>query len=1323
MPAGGAPVIPPQATGLQAQHSGPIRVPPLTNDRITEYMRLFERAGSQNGLLSGMDFRRVIRLCTNSSAGDIARTSFELSGLPSEVLAAIWNLVDTEQRGSLNVTEFIIAMHLLASYKAKTLTALPPTIPPGLYEAASRRPGAVPANLRSPTTRPGDLGPIPRQTSGSSAPRGIPARQFTGPGSADWLIGPREKVSYDELFDKVDTLRQGYVSGEQAVLFFSDSGLPSEVLAAIWDLANIRRLDQLNRDEFAVAMYLIRNQRGKSQPDLPSELPPNLIPPSLRSNIQPQSTGLQFPGPPTGPPVPAPLKSNADDLFGLDALTSSPPAAPQVQKDLTGGSGPLSRSTDLDPFGSSSSPSSQQKFSARGPPTSFFKPFNPQSSFGHALASQDTGASTASGRSAAKQPSAADDLLGDNDPQESKKLTQDSGDLANMSNQMGMLRTQMQAVQTKKSVAENELASNSTQKRDMELRLQQFRNQYEQEVSALKGLEDRLAKERGEVAQLSQQISLVQSSFQDVQSRHREAATTLESTKRENAALKDRLRQMNEYIQQSQPEIERMQSELRREKGLVAIQKKQAEKLDEDKAHIDKSKSELEQFRRQESARPSSSSRDLPTSSAASTGSSTNPFMKRTPQASIDNTISPSGFSRTLSNESNKFENIFGTTFATSPATVAPNTSFRDAFAHPGSSVKSSEPDMPTPSTSPPQSSYQDSPHQVPIQSVSRQITSNDLPLSDKSRDNDSLATSVRVETPGSRYDFSTPTNVASSPHEPTIQRTESSRSGPQSTGAAMFNRDVSTSSPVTSLKSEASRATSRPNDHSEGFFSATQPKQSQPFSPRGTALEPAHTGASTASDREIRPEAPAPPPPRNDSFPAPPGQGPSNGRGDFDSAFVSLAKSDPRVENTLKSPQDPIAKFDNKFPPIENEFPAEFAAVKPKPKDEFPPIAINDEDSGSDTDTQGFDDDFTKASPQQKFGQKSQTQDRDFGQASQEFSNIFHGAPPAAPDAPPGAFDEDDFSDAFAPPPPQQKSEAAKQQSDKTFGAPSSGSAGHALFGGPSAAKSPANPTSTFSTSPPETSRSDTYQSAVSHQSDTDNDFSPIDAAVSQGSTSKPSAFDDFDTGFDDLTDAKEDDRENDDLFFGSNHTDEHDFLPSFDSPTASGSMPKPNQSLDRSAASSGKLGFGSDLSFGDFDVAFPSSKGPTSAPPPTDFVSSKSGNSGAPNSWDAMMKGVELDSSASAATPAAPEAPRSVPTDKIPKPSNSYDDHGPSFPEAPEPPKLGRAISQGTEHDDPILKKLTGMGYPRPLALAALEKFDYDIGKVRISLEFCYK
>ena len=45
---------------------------------------------------------------------------------------------------------------------------------------------------------------------------------------------------------------------------------------------------------------------------------------------------------------------------------------------------------------------------------------------------------------------------------------------------------------------------------------------------------------------------------------------------------------------------------------------------------------------------------------------------------------------------------------------------------------------------------------------------------------------------------------------------------------------------------------------------------------------------------------------------------------------------------------------------------------------------------------------------------------------------------------------------------------------------------------------------------------------------------------------------------------------------------------------------------------------------------------------------------------------------------------------------------------------PMVGRALTGGSEHDDPILKKLTGMGYPRDAALDALERYDYNITKV---------
>ena len=43
----------PPVLGLQPQHSGPIRVPPLTPEKAAEYAALFEKSGAENGILPG----------------------------------------------------------------------------------------------------------------------------------------------------------------------------------------------------------------------------------------------------------------------------------------------------------------------------------------------------------------------------------------------------------------------------------------------------------------------------------------------------------------------------------------------------------------------------------------------------------------------------------------------------------------------------------------------------------------------------------------------------------------------------------------------------------------------------------------------------------------------------------------------------------------------------------------------------------------------------------------------------------------------------------------------------------------------------------------------------------------------------------------------------------------------------------------------------------------------------------------------------------------------------------------------------------------------
>ena len=62
------------------------------------------------------------------------------------------------------------------------------------------------------------------------------------------------------------------------------SKLPSSVLRRVWALSDIDQDGQLDRDEFAVAMFLIDHKLSGN--DLPDVLPDRLVPPSKRGKMR-----------------------------------------------------------------------------------------------------------------------------------------------------------------------------------------------------------------------------------------------------------------------------------------------------------------------------------------------------------------------------------------------------------------------------------------------------------------------------------------------------------------------------------------------------------------------------------------------------------------------------------------------------------------------------------------------------------------------------------------------------------------------------------------------------------------------------------------------------------------------------------------------------------------------------------------------------------------------------------------------------------------------------------------------------------------------------
>lgn len=1360
------PQVQAQAQPLQAQNSGPIRVPPLTPDKVAQYSSLFEESGAQNGMLSG----------------ETAKQIFERAKLPIDVLGRIWNLADRDQNGHLGMTEFIIAMHLLASYKNGSMRALPQILPSGLYEAAARRGVARQVTGSRPTSDGVSGSALPRQFNSTGYPAQAPPtarpQQATSTGD-QWAVSPQDKAQFDQIYATVDTQNRGYITGEQAVGFFSNSRLPEDALAQIWDLADINSEGQLNRDEFAVAMYLIKQQRSKrdGRDILPQSLPANLIPPSMRR--QPMA-----PQQPTAPAfdnaanINAP-KSASEDLFGLDAFSapSSPPISPQTK--ATGDSAYAAT-----PPRDTSSPVPQPFQQQQSHPQSFpqqqshFKPFVPSSSFGQAMMTpQGTGTSASTNspvvqnrglpQQQQKQPSAMDDLLGDNDPEVSKRLTNETSELANLSNQVSSLTGQMQDIKTKRGSTEQDLSQAQSQKRDFEGRLTQLRSAYEQEVREVQALEERLRGSKSETQKLQQDMSMVQGTHEDLQNQHRQISEALSLDQNENANLKERIRQTNAEISDMKPQLEKMRSDARQQKGLVAINKKQ---LATNEAELEKAKADLEAAAREheEAARElEQSKRDLEASSQAvsqaksqvrnppaavasppSSTASMNPFFRRSSNATTEKGMSPFQTQTVASPNHNAFDSFFGPSLGSSEqgSGPPPSTSFmndppnthREEPEQPVASNQSRRssygPDVPTPSASPPPlSNFSDSPRTVsepPAPPQSRQITSSFLPFRPNVERFDSNSPSVRANPPasrmGDRSEFEGSTGRQASTAEPSIpesprQHFAEMAAKPPQAEASQFTPPSSQQTPTASSEGirqqeaaipdemiESSRMPSAtrgvpgafPGDETPepepSFYSVTTPYSSSKLDPRvdsqtrggfmGSTKEPSNTTSEGTQGG-------------NDPFAvaSEDARTPVTAKDDFDSAFSEFGDKGKAPEQRDRSITT------NGFE----------SAEAPKSHGEFPPIQeFGAEDESDSDEDRGFGDNFTAHSA-------NRTAESGPNQALQ--------APPIseglgmAPTRPP--FSTTDTNTSQLPTPGAQTSPPTY---DQTVGAPLD-EAGHRKESNQFPAEysgllpSRVDPTSPTTSPPPQSAvvppvastagidrglnffGEDTTEQAAGHAT-IGSSFSHERSPMSPGaSTAAPYAYnhtsslpqqqsqttyppvpakapihDDFDDEFGDLSEAKEASEKGDDDFSSSRHNDFEDFNPVFDSPAAS-----------RHTAQSSST-FPTNDSFADFESSI---TGTGSSSRQQQVVQQTPSHD-----WDAIFSGLD--------TPQNNGVQGGLDND-FPSPPRGQSG------KAVEKPGLKRTMTEDTTTDDPILKELTGMGYPRGESLQALERFDYNLDK----------
>ncbi|NXI87365.1 EPS15 factor, partial [Rhipidura dahli] len=173
------------------------------------------------------------------------------SGLTDLVLGKIWDLADTDGKGILNKQEFFVALRLVACAQN------------GLDVSLS--------SLNLPV-------PPPRFTDTSSP------LLLSGTPSSDlpWAVKLEDKVKYDAIFDSLNPVN-GLLSGDKVKPVLLNSKLPVDILGRVWELSDIDHDGMLDRDEFAVAMFLVYCALEKEP--VPMSLPAALVPPSKRKPL------------------------------------------------------------------------------------------------------------------------------------------------------------------------------------------------------------------------------------------------------------------------------------------------------------------------------------------------------------------------------------------------------------------------------------------------------------------------------------------------------------------------------------------------------------------------------------------------------------------------------------------------------------------------------------------------------------------------------------------------------------------------------------------------------------------------------------------------------------------------------------------------------------------------------------------------------------------------------------------------------------------------------------------------------------------------------
>ncbi|XP_003741798.1 epidermal growth factor receptor substrate 15-like 1 [Galendromus occidentalis] len=223
-----------------------------------KYEEMFQTLGPQNGLLPGNKVKPVM---LNSK-------------LPVEVLGQIWDMSDQDQDGSLDMEEFVVAMHLVSKALIEN-APIPKALPPQLVKTRSAAiiPDLIPSGFDDPGQGSSPAPPVaPTLPATVASPPAADPSPGETVGNGDSIM-EIEREKHLKLFKRLDADKDGFVNGADCKQTFLDTGLPQQDLAQIWGSVDTAQTGRLSSVQFVQAMGMVEEKlRERSKPTGNKEL-------------------------------------------------------------------------------------------------------------------------------------------------------------------------------------------------------------------------------------------------------------------------------------------------------------------------------------------------------------------------------------------------------------------------------------------------------------------------------------------------------------------------------------------------------------------------------------------------------------------------------------------------------------------------------------------------------------------------------------------------------------------------------------------------------------------------------------------------------------------------------------------------------------------------------------------------------------------------------------------------------------------------------------------------------------------------------------------